>query len=269
MGSSTQIGFGLGEEEVQEDENRSNWPVVDLYNSMSVACGDAHTLAIVSNGGEIGGEVYSWGSGSSARTGLFTIGKTQEGERLIEPDVTDQFLANLIEIPEELGPTEDTSDTSSRGEIEFRPLEAIQVAAGGQHSLALQYVHETKMGCVFSWGNNEHGQLGRHIGFSSETDYGRYTYQLSPGVEFINDDTFRITTIACGDLHCLALARYGVQLYSWGSGANGRLGYECEGAYQVQPRSVGPPCQDPYVAIGELQLERVMFIRSHLRIAHH
>jgi len=252
MGSSTQIGFGLGEDDVQEDENRSNWPVVDLYNAISVACGDAHTLSIVNNGGDFGGEVYAWGSGSSARTGLFTITKSMSGERVIEPDVTDQFLANLIEIPDEVGPAEDASDASSRvdGDIEFRPLEAMQVAAGGQHSLALQYVPETKMGCVFSWGNNEFGQLGRKIGSTAETGYGRYTHHLSPGIEFVNGDTFNITLIACGDLHCLALARHGIQLYSWGYGANGRLGYECDTVYQVTPRSVGPPCKDPYVAIA-------------------
>lgn len=38
-----------------------------------------------------------------------------------------------------------------------------QVAAGGQHSLALTYDDHTRMGCVLSWGNNEYGQLGRNI----------------------------------------------------------------------------------------------------------
>ena len=38
-----------------------------------------------------------------------------------------------------------------------------QVAAGGQHSLALTYDDQTGMGCVLSWGNNEYGQLGRNI----------------------------------------------------------------------------------------------------------
>jgi alpha-tubulin suppressor-like RCC1 family protein len=38
-----------------------------------------------------------------------------------------------------------------------------QVAAGGQHSLALTYDDQTGTGCVLSWGNNEYGQLGRNI----------------------------------------------------------------------------------------------------------
>ena len=53
----------------------------------------------------------------------------------------------------------------------------------------------------------------------------RYTHNFDL-VSFVNDDTFRITMIACGDLHCLALSNFGTQLYSWGCAANGRLGYE-------------------------------------------
>ena len=68
------------------------------------------------------------------------------------------------------------------------------------------------MGCVLSWGNNEYGQLGREIDTdASETGYGRYSHEMYPCVQF-SDDTNRITLIACGDLHCLALARDGIQV---------------------------------------------------------
>jgi hypothetical protein len=54
---------------------------------------------------------------------------------------------------------------------------------------------------------------------------GRCTHNFDV-VKFVNEDTFRITMIACGDLHCLALSCFGKQMYSWGCAANGRLGYE-------------------------------------------
>ena len=77
---------------------------------------------------------------------------------------------------------------------------------------SVQYDEEFGMGCVLSWGNNEYGQLGREIDTeASETGYGRYSHEMYPCVQF-SDDTNRITLIACGDLHCLALARDGIQV---------------------------------------------------------
>jgi alpha-tubulin suppressor-like RCC1 family protein len=256
MGSQAQIGFGLEESGVQEGPDKSNWPTVDLHNATSVSCGDSHTLAItqsLSDSG-IGGEVYSWGCGSSARTGLYKLSHYTDTKgklrRAVDPDTQDQFEANLMETL--LIDDEDNACEVSRSglpDIAYQPMEAIQVAAGGQHSLALQYDEETGMGCVLSWGQNEYGQLGRQIPSSKETDFGRYTHEVYPPVPFVNDDTYRITLIACGDLHCLALARNGVQLYSWGCAANGRLGYSCATEYQLTPRAVGKPVQVPYVAI--------------------
>lgn len=150
IGSNTQMSFGLADEAAEETADRTKWPKTDLLNAKCVSCGDAHTLAIIENGNdsEIGGEVYSWGCGGSARTGLFNVitfvDNKGKNRMSVEADKEDMFEANLIERLEfdEDDRRSVLSAASSRSvgnsQLLYVPLEARQVACGGQHSLALQ-----------------------------------------------------------------------------------------------------------------------------------
>ncbi|XP_037525567.1 probable E3 ubiquitin-protein ligase HERC4 isoform X2 [Rhipicephalus sanguineus] len=82
------------------------------------------------------------------------------------------------------------------------------VACGEAHSLAL-----SDAGQVFSWGCNRNGQLG--CGTEEES-------RLRPKV-IKKLATLHIVQIACGAVHCLALANNG-ELFSWGGNASGQLG---------------------------------------------
>jgi len=78
----------------------------------------------------------------------------------------------------------------------------MQIAAGGEHSLAL-----FSDGSLYAWGYNKYGQLGD----------GTYVYQNAPvqiGTGF--------TAIAAGKFHSLALK--GDTLYAWGYNDRGQLG---------------------------------------------
>lgn len=86
----------------------------------------------------------------------------------------------------------------------------MQVACGDNHAMALCDDHD-----VYSWGSNKSGQLGfapeevDHISMSEP----RHVHTLR---------TVKIQQIACGQDHSLALDDN--DMYSWGSGKNGRLG---------------------------------------------
>ncbi|XP_049514109.1 probable E3 ubiquitin-protein ligase HERC4 isoform X10 [Dermacentor silvarum] len=82
------------------------------------------------------------------------------------------------------------------------------VACGEAHSLAL-----SDAGQVFSWGCNRNGQLG--CGTEEES-------RLRPKV-IKKLATLHIVQIACGTVHCLALANNG-ELFSWGGNTSGQLG---------------------------------------------
>lgn len=82
------------------------------------------------------------------------------------------------------------------------------VACGEAHSLAL-----SDAGQVFSWGCNRNGQLG--CGTEDES-------RLRPKV-VKKLATLHMVQIACGSVHCLALANNG-ELYSWGGNVYGQLG---------------------------------------------
>lgn len=82
------------------------------------------------------------------------------------------------------------------------------VACGEAHSLAL-----SDAGQVFSWGCNQNGQLG--CGTEEES-------RLRPKV-IKKLATLHIVQIACGTVHCLALANNG-ELFSWGGNGSGQLG---------------------------------------------
>ncbi|XP_075971785.1 HECT and RLD domain containing E3 ubiquitin ligase 4 isoform X2 [Anticarsia gemmatalis] len=96
------------------------------------------------------------------------------------------------------------------------------VAAGEFHTMYL-----TNSGHLYSCGNNEVGQLGRH----TENREGK-----NPAlVETFKDCT--ISAVACGMQHSAALDEWG-QLFSWGSDSMGQLGSNLGTHAQDKPKFV-------------------------------
>ena len=100
------------------------------------------------------------------------------------------------------------------------------IACGLNFTLAL-----THRGNLFSWGDNESGQLGvgdrRHrfvptlvpaLGFRTQTGAEGSTGSTTKAVR-----RKTVAAIACGNRHCVALS-VGGHVYTWGSGRDGQLG---------------------------------------------
>ena len=90
--------------------------------------------------------------------------------------------------------------------------DVIAIAAGIMHSMALK-----SDGSVWTWGNNQFGQLGDGSGVSS---------QLPVQVRIDN-----VVAIAAGYLHSVALTADGI-VWTWGSNQFGQLG---DGTFQNRP----------------------------------
>jgi alpha-tubulin suppressor-like RCC1 family protein len=87
------------------------------------------------------------------------------------------------------------------------PAQPVAIAAGSKHNLALGLD-----GRVYTWGDNSQGQLG-----SGTTVALRHSPAPVPGL-------INVKAIAAGADHSLALTRDG-QVYAWGRGNSGQLGY--------------------------------------------
>ena len=86
------------------------------------------------------------------------------------------------------------------------------VACGSWHSLALSIY-----GDIYSWGWNEHGQLGH-----SASPQAPSTVPLPTLIEN-SDNCVNFTAISCGARHSVAVTEDG-QLYTWGWNEYGQLG---------------------------------------------
>jgi len=89
-----------------------------------------------------------------------------------------------------------------------------QIAAGGNHSLAL-----TSTGQLYAFGDNEHGQLG------SEANSGTEEANPTPRLVALAGATGQVTQIAAGRQDSLAVTSSG-QLYAFGENQHGQLGSE-------------------------------------------
>jgi len=183
-GGDGQLGVGDIEDEILPKE------VLSLSGKTitKIACGGNHTLVVTDVG-----DVYSWGWNSSGQLGL--------------GDTNDQLLPACVR-----------TLTLAKA---FQKHSFVQVAAGSEHSCAL-----TSNGKVYIWGGNEDGQLG--LGESLQT-------LLIPRL-ILNLHKFNIREVSCGASHTMALADNGA-IFSWGRGANGRLGHGNETAVN-EPKKI-------------------------------
>jgi alpha-tubulin suppressor-like RCC1 family protein len=192
---------------------------VDVSNMASgvtaVAAGFEHSLAIQN------GKLFAWGYNAAGQLGLGNIANhyTPVLVTNMSSGVTAATAGNSYSLAIQNGALFAWGDNTygqlgngSSGGVSNVPVAVSNmgsgvtaVAAGGQHTLAIQN------GKVFAWGLNTDGQLGYSTGMSniSSTPTG---LSLGAGV----------TAVAAGQFHSLALLNGG--LYAWGENAQGQLG---------------------------------------------
>lgn len=166
----------------------TNDPVPVQFDALvsDVAAGGFHSLAVA------GGAVRGWGYNGNGQVGDGTFANQTAPVKLTN-DIADALL----------------------------PATAVQVAAGGLHSLAL--FDEGATASVYAWGGNSHGQLG----FSpySTSSYGKP--KKVPLAEVVG----KVEQIAAGGKFSLALEVVrdglgditGQTLWGWGFGGAGQL----------------------------------------------
>lgn len=150
------------------------------------ACGKAHSFVLTASG-----ELYAAGSGANGQLG---IGKSV--------DLQLAFVRSAKGLPE---PSADP---------------VVAVSAGGEFSIAL-----TKSGRVWACGSSQDGQLGNGTTGERIVSAGRVGFDVEANwipVAF-PAGTAPIAAVACGQQHTAALSTDGC-VYTWGSGAYGRLG---------------------------------------------
>ena len=138
-----------------------------------VSAGTFFSLAIDSDG-----NLYSWGNNGNGRLGR-TPSETTPADR-----------PGIVDPPD--------------GVTAFT-----QASAGGLFSLAIG-----SDGNLYSWGNNDSGQLGRDTSTTPEN---------KPGKVSIPESDQNIIQASAGQSYCLAIDSHG-NLYSWGNNDSGQLG---------------------------------------------
>ena len=118
----------------------------------------------------------------------------------------------------------------------FEGNKIVHMACGEAHMLVV-----TSSGRVYARGANVAGQLG----IGNKTNMREFAK-----VEFADDSTADIKSVACGSMHSLALARTG-ELYAWGLAATNQLGVDLE-----RLKDMSTP-----IRVGEQELRDVAMVQ--------
>ncbi|MBN3325201.1 NEK8 kinase, partial [Atractosteus spatula] len=202
------------------------------YELVQVSCGASHVLAVTNER-----EVFAWGRGDNGRLGLGTQDSHNSPQQVLVPP---EFEAHRVLCGVDcsmiistrhhilacgsnrfnklgLDKIDGAEEPSPAGQVEevhvFTPVQSapfnaekiVQVSIGTAHSAAI-----TDKGQCFTFGSNQHGQLGCSTRRNSRVPY------LVPGLQ-------GITMAACGDAFTVVIGAEG-EVYTWGKGARGRLG---------------------------------------------
>ncbi|XP_023411971.1 serine/threonine-protein kinase Nek8 isoform X9 [Loxodonta africana] len=215
------------------------------YEMVQVACGASHVLALSTER-----ELFAWGRGDGGRLGLGTreshscpqqvpMPPGQEAQRVVcgidssmVLTVPGRALAcgsnrfnklglDHLSLGEEPAPHQQVEEALSFIPLGSAPLDLeplLSLDLGTAHSAAV-----TASGDCYTFGSNQHGQLGTNARRSS-----RAPCQVQ-GLQGI-----KVATVACGDAFTVAIGAEG-EVYSWGKGARGRLGRRDEDAGLPRP----------------------------------
>ncbi|XP_059938676.1 serine/threonine-protein kinase Nek8 isoform X5 [Mesoplodon densirostris] len=215
------------------------------YEMVQVACGASHVLALSTER-----ELFAWGRGDGGRLGLGTreshscpqqvpMPSGQEAQRVVCGidssmilTVPGQALAcgsnrfnklglDHLSLGEEPAPHQQVEEALSFTPLGSAPLDReplLSVDLGTAHSAAV-----TACGDCYTFGSNQHGQLG-----TIACRVSRVPCQVQ-GLQGI-----KIAMVACGDAFTVAIGAES-EVYSWGKGARGRLGRRDEDAGLPRP----------------------------------
>ncbi|XP_047247170.1 serine/threonine-protein kinase Nek8 isoform X3 [Girardinichthys multiradiatus] len=202
------------------------------YELVQVSCGASHVLAVTNER-----EVFAWGRGDNGRLGLGTqdthncpqqvsLPAEFEAQRVVCGVDCSMIISmqccilacgsnrfnklglDKITAAEEPNPVNQVEEVNSYTPIQSDPLNSeriVYIDIGTAHCVAV-----TEEGRCYTFGSNQHGQMGCSSRRSSRVPY------LVPGLK-------DITLAACGDAFTLAIGSEG-EVYTWGKGARGRLG---------------------------------------------
>jgi alpha-tubulin suppressor-like RCC1 family protein len=138
--------------------------------------------------------------------GAFVVARTSDDHLWSWGDNTDGQLGTPGNSGAMVNPTP--------ADITFTPVgHFVGLAAGANHALAL-----TSSGQVFSWGNDQNGQLGRDPSENPPFTTDEYPQQIT-----FPPSAGAMVAIAAGGNHSLALDANGA-LYAWGDNNYGQLG---------------------------------------------
>ena len=168
------------------------------FTYVQVSAGSSHSLAVGSDG-----YAYAWGYNNSGQLGNNTSSDSAVPVRVRDP----------------ASPTD-----ASKG------LKAIQVSAGGWHSLAVG-----SDGYAYAWGSNHYGQLGNN----TSSDY------VNPVPVRVRDPAspadaskgLKAIQVSAGGAHSLAVGSDGYA-YAWGYNHYGQLGNNTSSDYDPNPAPV-------------------------------
>ncbi|XP_072320516.1 serine/threonine-protein kinase Nek8 isoform X1 [Eucyclogobius newberryi] len=202
------------------------------YELVQVSCGASHVLAVTNER-----EVFAWGRGDNGRLGLGTQDTHNSPQQVCLPVefeaqrvvcgvdcsmiISTQYsivacgsnrfnklgLDKILE-GEEPDSSSQVEEVHSYSLVQSAPLDRekiVYIDIGTAHSVAV-----TESGHCYTFGSNQHGQMGRSSRRSSRAPY------LVPHL-------LGIVVAACGDAFTLAIGSDG-EVYTWGKGARGRLG---------------------------------------------
>ena len=233
-----------------------------------MACGLGHTLALLSSG-----EVYAWGNGANGRLGL----GNSDDEAL--PKALNSFhdapvnhvfagASHSMAVTAsgvayawgknnqgQCGVGSTTDQIHPAPLVYFKDSESIvvQMCGGWEHSLAL-----TQEGKVFSFGCGY--KDSRRSTIPSVLGHGSTERQIFP-LQIAALGHEKIKHIACGWDHSLAVTISG-DLYSWGSGLNGKLGHGDEESCSLPTRVTG--ISDIYTAEAGCEHTAAITTEGHL-----
>ncbi|OQR95198.1 hypothetical protein THRCLA_07992, partial [Thraustotheca clavata] len=203
-----------------------------------VACGLGHTIVLVQSG-----EVYSWGNGGNGRLGLGDTSDQIAPSKVKFPDELDKRNEPFIITTVYCGASHSLAITqqghlyswgkNNQGQTghghtndQLRPYPVsyfddadqtvLTVAGGWEHTLiCTTQGHVYACGCGYK--DSRRAGLPPVLGLGVNDTDRRTTPTIIPGLE-------NCTVVACGWDHSLAITRDG-DVYSWGSGSNGKLGH--------------------------------------------
>ncbi|XP_041049830.1 probable E3 ubiquitin-protein ligase HERC6 isoform X2 [Carcharodon carcharias] len=194
---------------------------LNTENVVHVACGKQHTLALCENG-----SIFSWGAGTYGQLGngkccsIVSCPRRVKLSKVPIVQVTCGHYHSLALSKDgaiyswgqnscgQLGLGEgDDSQLQPNRVISMTGIPVVQIAAGGRHSFALSF-----SGAVFSWGRNNHGQLGL------KNTEGKVSPCHVKQMKKLN-----VTYISCGSRHTAVLTKDG-RVFTCGDGRAGQLG---------------------------------------------